>query len=262
MAQEGAPWWHVIDLSQDHAGKTASNCWLAPGNLFGETEEFMIAIQDQACPFVNFAYKRYQWDRHTTGSTTARTSADTTSGTTADTSGGTNGSSIGGATGSSIGGTTGSSSIGSTTGSTSGDTTGSTSSNTSGSTTNRTTTTIISPAEKVKDVKNRWRSVRERFKKFEKDLEKSGASPSKNNCTHYDKLTFLRTSRELHPSSGNVQASQVSEDAEVREGTPTLEDSQQSTPDLDASSVTPDVVEQIASRSSSSSSRAGSNRKA
>ncbi|XP_066430162.1 lateral signaling target protein 2 homolog [Eleutherodactylus coqui] len=132
-------------------------------------------------------------------------------------------------------------------------------------------------SEIFKDIKNRWRSVRERFKKHEKDCEKSGMSPSKKKCPHQDILHFLRTSRALRPSSRNITAApptvetasantegleQESRDDEPREGTPTLEDSQRSTPDLYPTSVTPEVGEQNVSRSSSTApgSRAGSSR--
>ncbi|XP_066433956.1 uncharacterized protein [Eleutherodactylus coqui] len=132
-------------------------------------------------------------------------------------------------------------------------------------------------SEILKDVKNRWRSVRDRFKKHEKECEKSVSPPSKKKCPHHDVLLFLRTSRELRPSSGNIMAApaaveitsgdterpeQESRDAEPREGTPTLDDSQRSTHDLYPTSVTPEVGEQNVSRSSSTStgSRAGSSR--
>ncbi|KAG9461605.1 hypothetical protein GDO78_016276 [Eleutherodactylus coqui] len=52
-------------------------------------------------------------------------------------------------------------------------------------------------SEILNDVKNRWRSVRDRFKKYEKDCEKSGSSPSKKKCAYCDELAFLRSGREL-----------------------------------------------------------------
>ncbi|KAG9473463.1 hypothetical protein GDO78_013580 [Eleutherodactylus coqui] len=91
-------------------------------------------------------------------------------------------------------------------------------------------------------------------------------SPSEKKCPHQEVLRFLRTSRALRPSSGNITAApptvttaspnkdgpgQESQDDEPREGTPTLEDSQRSTPDLYPTSLTAQVGEQNVSRSSS-----------
>lgn len=42
------------DLSQEHVDKTASNAWLTQGDLFPETEGFMIAIQDQVINTRNY----------------------------------------------------------------------------------------------------------------------------------------------------------------------------------------------------------------
>ncbi|XP_066430932.1 uncharacterized protein [Eleutherodactylus coqui] len=137
--------------------------------------------------------------------------------------------------------------------------------------------TAATQSEILKDIKNRWRSVRDRYKKHEKDCEKSGMSPSKKKCPNQEILHFLRTSRALRPSSGNITAAaptvetatadtegqeEESRDDDITEGTPTLEDSQRSTPDLSRTSVTPEVVEQNVSRSSSAgpSSRACSSR--
>ncbi|KAG9460782.1 hypothetical protein GDO78_019593, partial [Eleutherodactylus coqui] len=126
--------------------------------------------------------------------------------------------------------------------------------------------TAATQSEILKDIKNRWRSVRDHYKKHEKECEKSGMSPSKKKCPNQEILHFLRTSRALHPSSGNITAApptvetatadtegqeEESRDDDIREGTPTLEDSQRSTPDLSRTSVTPEVVEQNVSRSSS-----------
>ncbi|XP_066458146.1 uncharacterized protein [Eleutherodactylus coqui] len=117
-------------------------------------------------------------------------------------------------------------------------------------------------SEILKDVKNRWRSVRDRYKKHEKDCEKSGMSPSEKKCPHQEVLHFLRTSQALRASSGNITAApptvttaspdkdgpgQESRDDEQREGTPALEDSQRSMPDLNPTSVTPEVGEQSVS---------------
>ncbi|XP_067139882.1 uncharacterized protein [Centruroides vittatus] len=45
---------HPYDLAHDFVDKTASNSWLARGCLFGETEGFMIAIQDQVINTKNY----------------------------------------------------------------------------------------------------------------------------------------------------------------------------------------------------------------
>ncbi|XP_066448385.1 uncharacterized protein [Eleutherodactylus coqui] len=117
-------------------------------------------------------------------------------------------------------------------------------------------------SEILKDVKNRWWSVRDRYKKHEKDCEKSGMSPSQKKCPYQEQLRFLRTSRVLRASSGNIGAAPPTDttaspdkdgpgqepcDDESREGTPALEDSQRSTPDLNPTSVSPEVGEQIVS---------------
>lgn len=48
---------HIKDLQQPHVDKEASNTWLRRGELFPETEAFMIAIQDQTINTRN--YQKY-----------------------------------------------------------------------------------------------------------------------------------------------------------------------------------------------------------
>lgn len=48
---------HKADLSQAHIDKAASNKWLVKGELFPETEAFMLAIQDQVIATRN--YRKY-----------------------------------------------------------------------------------------------------------------------------------------------------------------------------------------------------------
>lgn len=45
---------HPYDLSQDHVDKAASNYWLTHGDLFPETEGFVMAIQDQVIATKNY----------------------------------------------------------------------------------------------------------------------------------------------------------------------------------------------------------------
>lgn len=45
---------HRADLSQPHVDKSASNAWLRRGELFPETEGFMLAIQDQVIATRNY----------------------------------------------------------------------------------------------------------------------------------------------------------------------------------------------------------------
>lgn len=45
---------HYQDLQQPHVDKTASNAWLQRGELFPETEAFMLAIQDQVIDTRNY----------------------------------------------------------------------------------------------------------------------------------------------------------------------------------------------------------------
>ncbi|KAG9460938.1 hypothetical protein GDO78_018663 [Eleutherodactylus coqui] len=106
-------------------------------------------------------------------------------------------------------------------------------------------------SEILKDIKNRWQSVRDRYKKHEKECEKSGISSG--NITAAPPTVETATADTEGPE-------QESRDDDIREGTPILEDSQWSTPDLCPTSVTPEVGEQNVSRSSSAgpSSRAGS----
>ncbi|PZC86091.1 hypothetical protein B5X24_HaOG213049 [Helicoverpa armigera] len=45
---------HRLDLQQPHVDMKASNAWLQGGELFPETEGFMIAIQDQVIDTGNY----------------------------------------------------------------------------------------------------------------------------------------------------------------------------------------------------------------
>ncbi|XP_066461895.1 uncharacterized protein [Eleutherodactylus coqui] len=127
------------------------------------------------------------------------------------------------------------------------------------------TATAARQNEILKDVKNRWRSVRDRYKKHEKECEKSGSSPSKKKCPYAEELAFIRSGRQLRPTSGNVQpsqsasqetseesgqqATQLSADIEINAGTPTLDDSRLSAPDSDPNCVSIEALGQTASAS-------------
>ncbi|XP_077110045.1 uncharacterized protein LOC143766334 isoform X2 [Ranitomeya variabilis] len=56
----------------------------------------------------------------------------------------------------------------------------------------------------LKDVRTRWRSVRDRFKKNVHDQERSGSSPKPKKCPYYDDLQFLLNTRELRITEGNI----------------------------------------------------------
>ncbi|XP_069829786.1 uncharacterized protein [Dendropsophus ebraccatus] len=55
-----------------------------------------------------------------------------------------------------------------------------------------------------KDVRNRWRSVRDQFRKSLNDLGKSGSSPPKRKLPSSDLLQFLNIGRELRQTDGNI----------------------------------------------------------
>ncbi|XP_069831247.1 uncharacterized protein [Dendropsophus ebraccatus] len=57
------------------------------------------------------------------------------------------------------------------------------------------------------DVRNRWRSIRDQYRKDENEVGKSGSSPAKRKCAYYEQLHFLHTGRELRPTDGNITAS-------------------------------------------------------
>ncbi|XP_056419232.1 uncharacterized protein LOC130360705 [Hyla sarda] len=66
------------------------------------------------------------------------------------------------------------------------------------------------------DVKNRWRSLRDQFRRYENAKEQSGSSPiSRRRFAYYESLLFLRSGRELRPSSGNVGDTNQPEDEET-----------------------------------------------
>ncbi|XP_073425573.1 uncharacterized protein [Dendrobates tinctorius] len=54
------------------------------------------------------------------------------------------------------------------------------------------------------DVKQRWRSVRDRFNKFIASCQKSGASPTSRTFPYFQELQFLITSRTLRSTQGNI----------------------------------------------------------
>ncbi|XP_069592038.1 son of sevenless homolog 1-like [Ranitomeya imitator] len=64
-----------------------------------------------------------------------------------------------------------------------------------------------------KEVKQRWRSVRDRFQKILSSQSKSGSSPVKGNLSLYEELSFLITSRTLRSTEGNIQAPDPVEDS-------------------------------------------------
>ncbi|XP_069599245.1 uncharacterized protein [Ranitomeya imitator] len=57
--------------------------------------------------------------------------------------------------------------------------------------------------EILKDIRTRWRSVRDRFKKNVQEQERSGSAPKVKKCPHYDNLQFLLSIRELQETKGN-----------------------------------------------------------
>lgn len=65
------------------------------------------------------------------------------------------------------------------------------------------------------DVRKRWKSVRDRFLRFHREVTQSGASPSKIlKFPHYEALQFVLPPRELRPSSGNIDAPAETQDEE------------------------------------------------
>ncbi|XP_069805818.1 uncharacterized protein [Dendropsophus ebraccatus] len=56
------------------------------------------------------------------------------------------------------------------------------------------------------DVHNRWRSVRDQFRRYENDPGKSGKSPNKRPFVYAEQMQFLRTGRELRRTEGNIAA--------------------------------------------------------
>ncbi|XP_069835347.1 uncharacterized protein [Dendropsophus ebraccatus] len=55
-----------------------------------------------------------------------------------------------------------------------------------------------------RDVRNRWRSVRDQFRRHDNDQGRSGTSPSRRQFVHYDQMLFLRMGRELRETEGNI----------------------------------------------------------
>ncbi|XP_077148333.1 uncharacterized protein LOC143809052 [Ranitomeya variabilis] len=64
-----------------------------------------------------------------------------------------------------------------------------------------------------KEVKQRWRSVRDHFQKILTSRSKSGSSPVKGSFSWYDELSFLLTSRTLRSTEGNIPAPDTVEDS-------------------------------------------------
>ncbi|XP_077111471.1 uncharacterized protein LOC143767209 [Ranitomeya variabilis] len=63
---------------------------------------------------------------------------------------------------------------------------------------------IANQLEIEKHVRQRWRSVRDRFNKFINSCDRSGSSPSRKTFPFYDELQFLLTSRTLRRTEGNL----------------------------------------------------------
>ncbi|XP_077112400.1 uncharacterized protein LOC143767763 [Ranitomeya variabilis] len=63
-----------------------------------------------------------------------------------------------------------------------------------------------------KNVKQRWRSVRDRFNKFINSCDRSGSSPSRTSFPFYDELQFLLTSRTLRRTEGNISSPPLVDD--------------------------------------------------
>ncbi|XP_077149425.1 uncharacterized protein LOC143812450 [Ranitomeya variabilis] len=68
-----------------------------------------------------------------------------------------------------------------------------------------------------KDVRQRWRSIRDRFNKFLNDCSKSGSSPSKTKFPFSEELQFIVTSRTLRKTEGNMSAADF-EDSDTEDG--------------------------------------------
>ncbi|XP_073424723.1 RNA-binding motif, single-stranded-interacting protein 3 isoform X3 [Dendrobates tinctorius] len=68
-----------------------------------------------------------------------------------------------------------------------------------------------------KDVKQRWRSVKDRFHKYVASCNKSGSSPTRHSFPFYEELQFLLTGRTLHSTQGNIDPP-AEEDSEEASG--------------------------------------------
>ncbi|XP_069604996.1 uncharacterized protein [Ranitomeya imitator] len=68
-----------------------------------------------------------------------------------------------------------------------------------------------------KDVRQRWRSIRDRFTQFLNDCSKSGSSPSKTKFPFSEELQFIVTSRTLRKTEGNMSAADL-EDSDTEDG--------------------------------------------
>ncbi|KAM4015326.1 uncharacterized protein ACNLHF_001979 [Anomaloglossus baeobatrachus] len=58
------------------------------------------------------------------------------------------------------------------------------------------------------DIRKRWRSVKDRYNRFQTDANRSGSSPLKFKFPFHDELQFLHTSRVLRPTEGNIDCPQ------------------------------------------------------
>ncbi|XP_069811899.1 uncharacterized protein [Dendropsophus ebraccatus] len=56
------------------------------------------------------------------------------------------------------------------------------------------------------DVRNRWRSVRDQFRKYHNERGRSGSSPPRRPFVYSDQLQFLISGRELRETDGNINA--------------------------------------------------------
>ncbi|KAG8572165.1 hypothetical protein GDO81_011951 [Engystomops pustulosus] len=71
--------------------------------------------------------------------------------------------------------------------------------------TNWQTMDVIESKRLDADIRNRWRSMRDRFRKDHSMYEKSGSLPCKiKKYIHYDELLFLAPSRTLRKTHGNI----------------------------------------------------------
>ncbi|XP_073435219.1 uncharacterized protein [Dendrobates tinctorius] len=68
-----------------------------------------------------------------------------------------------------------------------------------------------------KDVKQRWRSVKDRFHKYVASCNKSGSSPTRHSFPFYEELQFLLTGRTLRSTQGNIDPP-AEEDSEEASG--------------------------------------------
>ncbi|XP_077113896.1 uncharacterized protein LOC143769258 [Ranitomeya variabilis] len=68
-----------------------------------------------------------------------------------------------------------------------------------------------------KDVRQRWRSIRDRFTKFLNECSKSGSSPTKTKFPFSEELQFIVTSRTLRKTERNMSVAYF-EDSDTEDG--------------------------------------------